>query len=227
MAVQCVCGVYRAHILQASSKRSGQSPVSVALSHNQSLADIFLDHSPGTEIPTLDEVICFYQDFYVRSQMEHDTIIMSLIYVERLIKEDTNISPLPENWRSVLFSCMVLASKVWDDLSMWNIDFSNVCGRSGSLSDYTLPRINQLELGLLKALNFNVKVPASEYAKYYFLMRSMLIKSGLLATAEKPMNCDSLEKVASHRSSKSMNDYGFLLVDQTVCLEQLLAQTTY
>jgi hypothetical protein len=33
---------------------------------------------------------------------------------------------------------------------------------------YTLPRINQLELALLKALNFNVKVPASEYAKYYF-----------------------------------------------------------
>jgi hypothetical protein len=81
-AVQCVCGVYRAHILQASSKRSGQSPVSVALSHNQSLGDIFLDQSPGTEIPTLDEVISFYQDFYVRSQMEHDTIIMSLIYVE-------------------------------------------------------------------------------------------------------------------------------------------------
>lgn len=129
--IKCVCGVYRAHILQASSKRSGQSPVSVALSHNQSLGDIFLDQSPGTEIPTLDEVISFYQDFYVRSQMEHDTIIMSLIYVERLIKEATNIAPLPENWRSVLFSCMVLASKVWDDLSMWNIDFSNVCGRSG------------------------------------------------------------------------------------------------
>jgi len=28
-------------------------------------------------------------------------------------------------------------------------------------------------------LNYKVKVPASEYAKYYFLLRSFLIKSGL------------------------------------------------
>lgn len=28
-------------------------------------------------------------------------------------------------------------------------------------------------------MNYSVKVLASEYAKYYFLMRSMLIKSGL------------------------------------------------
>ena len=225
--IQCVCGVYRAHILQASSKRSGKSPVSVALTPNESLADVFLDHCGGNEIPSLDEVVCFYQDFYLRSQMEHDTIIMSLIYVERLIKEDTSIAPLPENWRSVLFSCMVLASKVWDDLSMWNIDFSNVCGRGGGLTSYTLSRINELELALLKALNFNVKVPASEYAKYYFLIRSMLFKSGLLLPADRPMNCQQQVEKSSHRTTKSMDDYGFVLLDQSVCLEQLLSQTTY
>lgn len=32
---------------------------------------------------------------------------------------------------------------------------------------------------MLSALHYDVKVPASEYAKYYFLLRSMLIKSGL------------------------------------------------
>ena len=31
----------------------------------------------------------------------------------------------------------------------------------------------------MSALSYDVKVPASEYAKYYFLLRSMLIKSGL------------------------------------------------
>lgn len=34
-------------------------------------------------------------------------------------------------------------------------------------------------MAVLSALQYNVKVPASEYAKYYFLMRSMLLKSGL------------------------------------------------
>lgn len=49
---------------------------------------------------------------------------MSLVYVERLVKSSSGkLRPNVENWRSILFSCMVLSSKVWDDLSMWNADF--------------------------------------------------------------------------------------------------------
>ena len=44
---------------------------------------------------------------------------------------------------------------------------------------FPLKRVNELEIAVLSALKYNVKVLASEYAKYYFLMRSMLIKSGL------------------------------------------------
>lgn len=250
--IKCVCGVYREHIVQAASKRSSNSPVSVAFHGSGSNSDIFIDFpSPGNEIPSLENIIAFYQDFYVRSQMEHDTIIMSLIYIERLIKE-TSISPVPENWQSVLFGCMVLASKVWDDLSMWNIDFSNVCGRGGGwLVVYTLPRINQLELALLKELNFNVKVPASEYAKYYFLIRSILIKSGLL-TEEKQKTTSSHTNNSAcvqsgHRGTRSMSDYRWFEQQHqnkvghqkqqqqqpissggsSVSLEQLLSMTTY
>ena len=51
-------------------------------------------------------------------------VIMSLIYVERLVKRTNGaLMPNVENWRSILFGCMVLASKVWDDLSMLNADF--------------------------------------------------------------------------------------------------------
>jgi len=102
---------------------------------------------------------------------------MSLIYVERLIKVTKGaLRPRASNWRSLIFSCMILSSKVWDDLSMWNVDFSQSCPKGVS---FPLKRINDLELSVLKALGFQVKVPASEYAKYYFLLRSMLIKSGL------------------------------------------------
>ena len=30
------------------------------------------------------------------------------------------------NWKSITFICMIMASKVWDDLSMWNADFAKV-----------------------------------------------------------------------------------------------------
>jgi hypothetical protein len=109
--------------------------------------------------------------------MESDTMIMSLIYVEQLIKKTQGaLRPRAGNWRSLIFSCMILSSKVWDDLSMWNVDFSQSCPKGVS---FTLQRINDLEINILKAMSFQVKVPASEYAKYYFLLRSMLIKSGL------------------------------------------------
>ena len=224
---QCVCGVYRAHILQAAEKRSSSSPVSVAgLPQDNQLYRVFLDENTEVQpgLPSLDEIIAFYQDFYQRSQMEHDTIIMSIIYVERLVKETNGqLIPGPENWKSVLFSCMVLASKVWDDLSMWNVDFSNVCGRGRSTahSSFTLHRINELELALLQCFNFIVRVPASEYAKYYFLIRSMLLKSGVLDEgAENKKVKQSLERLSANhqevdpsvnsRRTKSVHDFGFL-----------------
>ena len=108
--------------------------------------------------------------------MESECIIIALIYLERLIKYTRgSLSIQKDNWHSILFACLILASKVWDDLSMWNIDFSHV------LPTFTLKRINELELAILDALNYVVKVTAGEYAKYYFLLRSMMARLGICA----------------------------------------------
>ena len=172
---QCVCGVYRSHIISSQHSNLG-------IEETESL-NVFNDypndaHAMQSQNPTLDEITTFYRDIFYKAQMEADCIIMSLIYVERLIKKTNgNLRPRATNWRSLLFSCMILSSKVWDDLSMWNADFSQSCPPGGV--NFSLQRINQLELAILNTLKFNVKVLASEYAKYYFLLRSMLIKSGL------------------------------------------------
>lgn len=193
--IRCVCGVYRAHIEQSAKQphTPARPPLLVDLT-------LFQDDSPMKVVPTLEQIENFYQDFFRRSQMEHDTIIMSLIYVERLVKMTHGaLVPTGANWRSVLFSCMILASKVWDDLSMWNIDFSKVSAASSSMSKFTLRRINELEIAVLQCLNFDVKVPASEYAKYYFLLRSMLIRSGMLPEAANPHGKDDrVESKTSH-----------------------------
>jgi hypothetical protein len=152
--------------------------------------------------PLLDEITAFYRDVFGRAQMEADCIIMSLIYVERLIKcTNGALRPRTCNWRSILFSCMVLSSKVWDDLSMWNADFSAVCPTG---VEFTLQRINELELAILSTLKYIVKVTASEYAKYYFLLRSMVIKSGLGGDDLKTMNPLDVQgaKRLQHMSSR-------------------------
>lgn len=156
--------------------RESERSACVSVEEELSLEDLNL---AATEVvvPSLDTITAFYRNVFSRAQMETDCIIMSLIYVERLIKVTSGVlRPRRSNWRSLLFSCMILSSKVWDDLSMWNSDFSQTCPVG---VHFSVKRINELELAILKALGYKVKVLASEYAKYYFLLRSMLIKSGL------------------------------------------------
>jgi hypothetical protein len=124
-------------------------------------------------VPPLELVLKFFNNAYSKSQMESECIIMCLIYVERLIKVTKGRFCIRyDNWRPTLFACMILASKVWDDLSMWNVDFSQISAA------FDLQRINELELALLDALHYEVKVPAGEYAKYYFHLRSMIARLG-------------------------------------------------
>ena len=160
-------------------------------------------------VPSLDEITAFYSDIFRRSQMETDCIIMSLIYIERLIKVTVGgVRPRIGNWRSLLFASMVMSSKVWDDLSMWNADFSQTCP---SGVRFPLKRINELELAMLNCLKFDVKVKASEYAKYYFLIRSMCIRSGLAGhdlIHSKALDIEGAKKIEDisskfHRKSSS------------------------
>lgn len=187
LCFQCVCGVIRAHILQ--SELDPEESEEYFIFNDQEAHQFrgsMRNLKAGPRRPSLDEITSFYRDVFNRAQMESDCVIMSLIYVERLVKCTAGqLRPRASNWRSIIFSSMVLASKVWDDLSMWNGDFSQTCPAGVTFS---LQRINELELAVLEALGYVVKVLASEYAKYYFLLRSMLIKSGLAGDEMKEAN---------------------------------------
>ena len=64
--------------------------------------------------------------------------------------------------------CLWIASKVWDDVSLENIHFPKV------MSDDNVTMINRLEQTFLDVfLNYDLVVKGSEYAKYYFIMRTL------------------------------------------------------
>lgn len=91
-----------------------------------------------------------------------------------------------------MFACLVMASKVWDDLSFWNVDFSLVC------PEFTLARLNELESSILEALGFVIKVPAGEYAMYYFHARSIATNLGFTTTdinTISPLTWDNAQKL--------------------------------
>ncbi|CAM9372464.1 unnamed protein product [Ascophyllum nodosum] len=147
--------------------------------HNPSISDAgengsSLEGARATSVPSLREITSYFRHLYHRARLKFDCIVVSLIYVERLMKETRGaLRPLPCNWKSLVMSVLLLASKVWDDHSMWNRDFSELCPA------FTLVRLNQLEVAMLELLRFNVKVLSSEYAKYYFHLRSMCVRGGL------------------------------------------------
>lgn len=168
--IECVCIVIRAHMLEAAKGNV------VPLPEYDTFKDVAFADSKTDKplIPSLETVKDFFMYIFSKSQLESDCIIMTLIYCERLVKETRGrLCIRYDNWRSILFACIVMASKVWDDLSMWNVDFSQV------YPSFDLNRVNQLELAMLNALKYVIRVSASEYAKYYFLLRSMMVRLGL------------------------------------------------
>eukprot|EP00947_MAST-08B_sp_MAST-8B-sp1_P002544 g2544.t1 len=129
--------------------------------------------------PNPEDVAYFIRRIFTKAQMERDSLIIALIYVERLLKSSEERLKLgPHNWMTVVFCGLLIASKVWDDLSMWNSDFSQIS------PGLTLERVNVLEVDFLRALDFSVRVPASSYAKYYFQLRTMCSKLGHLGLKE-------------------------------------------
>ncbi|KAL4161467.1 hypothetical protein PRNP1_002021 [Phytophthora ramorum] len=207
--IQCVATVLRAHMMEAMEEPIRSDPrfdVFVTARDRKTLASIAdeLDAEASTfvdvededvildVVPTLSEIGSFIKHVFSRAQMESECIIMSLVYVERLLKATSGFLQLRgENWRRLVFCSMVMASKVWDDLSMTNADFSKIW------PELSLKQINELELVYLSAVEYNVRVSAVSYAKYYFHLRSMCATMGLLEAFDEsaPLNLDGARKM--------------------------------
>jgi len=172
--IKCVCSVIRHHMVEAAKLGYEPKPeFDIFRDTPEMIRENSIACSPSARnsTPSLNTIVDFFKLIYSKSQLECECIIISLIYIERLVKKTQGRFVLKiNNWRSCVFACLMMASKVWDDLSMWNIDFSHVS------SSFDLNRVNDLELCLLSTLKYYIKVSASEYAKYYFHLRSMMIK---------------------------------------------------
>jgi len=187
--LQCVAAVIHAHMAQfllAGARESHEQYDVFKEKPRMALAPplfpepLAWDSSRrSARLPTREAIFSFLQDVFVKAQMEKECILMSFVYLERLLKATRGGLTLNElNWKGVVLSTMILASKVWDDLSMWNSDFSKIC------PEFPLQRINQLEICLLEAVKYEVRIMGSQYAKYYFQLQSMRKALGIPIEAQ-------------------------------------------
>ncbi|CAB9519471.1 Cyclin [Seminavis robusta] len=124
---------------------------------------------PKYEIPTEEEIYEFAHQLFKTVQLSSECSIVCLIYVERLM-ETAKVPLLASTWRPIFMCGLLLASKVWQDLSSWNIEFASV------YPQFSLDAINKLELEFLRRLKWDLYVSSSLYAKYYFALRSLVEK---------------------------------------------------
>merc|ERR1712232_548282 len=92
--------------------------------------------------------------------------IITLFYLDRFT-ELSGVAMTPDNWQRLTISAMMLASKVWNDESFENFEFAQLCPL------YTLDEINAFERIFLKSVGYNMSVKGSEYAKTYFMLRTL------------------------------------------------------
>ena len=121
--------------------------------------------------PTTEEIYDFAHQLFKKVQLSSECSIVCLIYVEKLM-EVANVPLMSDTWRPIFMCGLLLASKVWQDLSSWNIEFASV------YPQFSLDAINRLELEFLKMIKWDLYISSQLYAKYYFALRSLLEKSG-------------------------------------------------
>jgi len=122
------------------------------------------DNADLEHLPTLDSIHSFLMAVFHSENLSAETAIMTIAYVDRLITL-TGTTLHVSNWRRITLSCIIVASKVWEDLAVWNADF---CALFPGLS---INDLNCLEREMLIALDYVVGLKASIYCKYYFDLR--------------------------------------------------------
>eukprot|EP01103_Thecamoeba_quadrilineata_P008206 TRINITY_DN17970_c0_g1_i1.p1 TRINITY_DN17970_c0_g1~~TRINITY_DN17970_c0_g1_i1.p1 ORF type:complete len:293 (+),score=61.11 TRINITY_DN17970_c0_g1_i1:94-879(+) len=160
---------------------------------NESLFPLSYDKIDTTEPPSVDQIYKFLEEIFRVENLPPQCCILTLAYIERLI-ESSGLTLHASNWKRVALAALMLASKVWEEQAVWNVDFLAV------FPGATTKDLAQLEKAILNLLQFNVCLNASEYAKYYFELSSLATK------IKKNLPLDPLSRTEAERlEQRSLN----------------------
>jgi len=150
--------------------------------------------APVNEIPDVDRIYRFISVIFDTEQLSAECAIMTLAYIERIISL-TGLTLNAYNWRRVVLSTLILASKVWEDQAVWNVDFCSV------FPHVTAKDLAELEKVLLRLLQFNVSLQSSDYTKYYFELRGFAERDSRNFPL-KPLDKDGAQKLETRSASE-------------------------
>ena len=117
------------------------------------------------EVPDARTVATFIENIRQKARLTPQALVVTLIYIDRLEARSEGVLLHARSWRPLVFASLLLASKVWHDISYWNSDFQSIC------PIFNVRNINKMERAILQLLQYNTIISASQYASYYFSLR--------------------------------------------------------
>eukprot|EP01135_Chromosphaera_perkinsii_P012043 Nk52_evm6s2578 gene=Nk52_evmTU6s2578 len=138
-------------------------------------------------VPDLEDIYEFAHSLFKAASLTGESVIITLVYIERLIT-NTELTLHASNWKRVVLGATMLASKVWDDQAVWNVDFCSI------LPDIPVSDMNDLERDFLEMILFNVSVNAGVYATYYFDLR-ILAENACRSFSLAPLDKEQAERL--------------------------------
>lgn len=104
----------------------------------------------------IKELIC---SIFYELHLALECILISFIYLEKLINK-SKIELRANNWRPLILTSIILASKYWEDCGFWNYDFLDFV-------NYPIRSVNVMESKFINLLEYDVYVNPHTYVEYY------------------------------------------------------------
>jgi hypothetical protein len=190
--IKCVSIAIHSHILHRKSNKTMNI-------FDEKLHPLTKDPIPlnyDQQVPEQKTIYRFMRILFTAAQLTAECAIVTLVYLERVLSYG-ELDLCPSNWKRLVLGAIMLASKVWDDQAVWNVDFCQI------LKDITVSEMNELEREYVQLLQFNVNVGSSIYAKYYFDLRQLAKDNKIsfpdeLLTKEKAIKLEA-SSIATYR----------------------------
>ena len=156
-----------AHFIPAAYVPSHPPPLSLSsilfpfTLHTQQPAPL---HIPT---PTPQTLATLVTHLFRHTHLQPECIIIALIYIERLASLPPHTLLTSANHIPLLLTALLTASKVWDDAASYVVDFTSV------LPLLTVRQMGRLERLFVQQLQYTLYISSSEYAKYFYALRSL------------------------------------------------------
>lgn len=189
MTIKCVSLAIYYHIKHRSSDRTSDIfdevvyPLRMPMNNVNGGNSIDKQKFSHDTDPNQRTIYEFVKTLFNAAQLTSEYAITTLVYVERLMTY-AEIDLTPRTWRRMFLGAILLSSKVWEDQAVWNVDYAQI------LEEISVEDINELERQFLELIQFNMNVPSSVYAKYYFNLRTLAVENGV----SKPSSILTLER---------------------------------